>query len=222
MLKVLLQNLDAWPESALGALCAQEQQEAAAMMAPQDARRKAAARAWLRTELGHQLNMPPHAVPIRRSRTGKPMLEAPLAFNLSHSGAWAALVLLEQPAAQGCTGVGVDIETWSQADNLWDARGQFLHPAEIVALAHLPPTPRDRQSLICWTRKEAVLKAWGVGLTAADLTPHQLQAGTSEARCAVQMPGSPWGDCLVVSCSRSDLVLSVAWQGTAPLSVAWP
>jgi 4'-phosphopantetheinyl transferase len=217
VLKVLLQNLDAWPASGLGTLTPQERQEAAAMAHPQDARRKAAARAWLRAELGHALGMPAQQVPLRRSDSGKPAVDAPLAFNLSHSGAWGAIALLEHPETHGCAGVGVDLETWSQADNLWEVRDQFLHPTEVHALASLSPAHRDRQSLLCWTRKEAVLKALGVGLLSPELAPVHVRAGISDALCAVHAPRSQ-----VVSCRKQDVVLSVAWQGSTPLSVVWP
>jgi 4'-phosphopantetheinyl transferase len=224
-LKVLLQDLDRLPPDSMRHLSEEERSEAAWLLGHEDARHKAAARAWLRQELGTVLGMRPDQVHVRRQASGKPEVAGPLAFNLSHSGRWAAIALLEHPEALGCMGVGVDLETLSQATGLWAARDQFLHPSEHLALAHQAPEQRDHMSLLCWTRKEAVLKALGVGLLAPDLTPGRLEVGTlltqHHVRPPSDRPGS-WPSCEVVSYRTQDVMLSVAWQGTAPLQVAWP
>ncbi len=223
-LKVMLQDLDRLPPECLRHLNFEERTEAAALLRPDDARRKATARAWLRQELGKVLRLPPEQVPLRRQVSGKPEVDASLAFNLSHSDQWAAIALLDQPEVLGCRGVGIDLETLSQAAGLWDAREQFLHPTERLALEHHVPAQRDRMSLLCWTRKEAVLKAWGVGLLAPHLAPVRLEVSACVAQHRVNPTDSlrEWPGCEVISCCREELMLSVAWQGTARLQVEWP
>lgn len=223
-LKVLLQDLDRLPPDSLNHLHAGERELAADMRRPEDAWRKAAARAWLREELGRALNMAPASVPLQHRPSGKPAVAAPLAFNLSHSGPWAALVMLEEPQRHACSGVGVDLETPSQAEGLWAARHQFLHPSEMRDLECMETEHRDRLCLLGWTRKEAVLKAWGAGLMVADLPPSALQVGAHPGRCVVHAPQGTgaWPACHVVSHTGAAVMLSVAWQGEADLHVQWP
>lgn len=95
---------------------------------------------------------------------GKPELEtskglAPLHFNLSHSD---SLVLYAfTPAAA----VGVDIERIRPMDDWEDIAGRFFTPGETAALRALSPGQRQDGFFNCWTRKEAILKATGAGIT---------------------------------------------------------
>jgi phosphopantetheinyl transferase len=96
----------------------------------------------------------PEALAFDVAPGGKPELAgSSLRFNLSHSGGRVALAL-----AHGHE-VGADLESprWLDAQSL--AR-RVLHPLE-----RLPPAPDDQQVLLQhWVAKEAVTKAWGMGL----------------------------------------------------------
>lgn len=88
---------------------------------------------------------------------GKPYLPDEIGFNLSHSGGYLALIL-------GST-VGVDIEIGPRDGRFHDLLPLVTHPAERAMLESAPPEAQRALFLRCWTRKEAALKAWGIGLS---------------------------------------------------------
>ena len=91
---------------------------------------------------------------------GKPRLRGrDLEFNLTHSGALAAL------AVSARTPVGIDVETIrTPRDPLALAR-RFFAPEEARELGCISPDRRNRAFLTAWTRKEAFVKGVGVGLS---------------------------------------------------------
>ncbi|GAA2348017.1 hypothetical protein GCM10010431_84490 [Streptomyces kunmingensis] len=95
-------------------------------------------------------------------RHGRPVVEAPhtaLEFNLSHAGPHWALAVT-------CAGqVGVDVED-GRSGIPAGATSLVLSPSELTHLDSLPDDgAREAAFLRCWTRKEAVVKAIGVGIT---------------------------------------------------------
>ena len=119
-------------------------------------------RAGLRMILGHYLNCPAAALQFAYGSSGKPTLAAPaepLCFNLSHS---QDLVLY---AVAWNREVGIDIEQM-RADCDYEAIvGRFFSAPEQQELAQLSPDLRLQGFFNGWTRKEAILKAMGKGLT---------------------------------------------------------
>jgi len=125
-------------------------------------RRFVVARAALRGVLGAALGQPPRSLRFVEGPHGKPALAdqpPPLRFNLSHSGELALLALsLDRE-------LGVDLERRRHhLDHLGIARRYFA-PDELAALAALPAAQQETAFYRCWTRKEALLKAKGAGLT---------------------------------------------------------
>lgn len=142
---------------------------------PHDRRRWIAARAALRHILGAACSMPSDQVRFRLGEHGKPELgqagdaavhpgapDAP-AFNLSHSGVLALIVVCDRP-------VGVDLELLERADERHEDIQSVFSPAERAAIAAAPLTQRPLASYRCWTRKEALLKAAGCGFALDDTT----------------------------------------------------
>lgn len=136
-------------------------------------------RARLRQILASYLAVSPEAVRFNYGEHGKPLLSryphAP-SFNLSHSGDFAAL------AVSGSGTVGIDVE---QLRPMGSEIGQrFFTDNENAILAKLSGRRRVERFLRCWTRKEAIVKATGKGLTgglarfdvalAGDATSHPL------------------------------------------------
>jgi len=122
-----------------------------------------AQRVWLAAVLSRYANVPPGAVRIVRDDRGKPRLagDAPVAFGLTHGGDHCIVAV--RPNAP----VGIDAEALAPvADGPALAR-RFFAPEEAAALARRPAAIRDRAFLSVWTRKEAVLKALGLGLGGA-------------------------------------------------------
>jgi 4'-phosphopantetheinyl transferase len=119
------------------------------------------AHAALRLILARYLGVAPASLCIVPDATGRPILApaAGLHFNLSHSGD-AALVAVACSAP-----VGVDIEVVREiADFVAIARRHFA-PAEVDDLLRLPPEQQRDGFYVTWTRKEAFVKALGLGLS---------------------------------------------------------
>jgi 4'-phosphopantetheinyl transferase len=141
-------------------------------------RRFVATRAALRRALGGYLGCDPTAVPIDSPARTKPRLapdaRAPdIAFSVSHSGG-AALMAFGRDGE-----LGVDLE---YLDRRVDAAGlaeSHFHPREADAIVALHGRDRMRRFLIYWTRKEAVVKALGIGLR-RPLDSFTVDAGCSE------------------------------------------
>ncbi len=122
-----------------------------------------ASRGALRHALGEFIGMPPAQLMFQRGQFGKPSLEnVRCAFNFSDSGNyWAACM-------HRSTGVeaGIDIEATARFNNagagLVDA---MLSSEERAAWHQRPPKFAAAALVTVWTRKEAVLKALGTGLS---------------------------------------------------------
>jgi len=119
------------------------------------------ARNWLRRVLALYIPVPPPQLRFCETAFGKPFLanehgKRAIAFNLSHSGELAIVAV-----ADGMP-VGVDIERIRPVSG--DLLAGCLAPREFAMLAALRPALREESFIRCWTRKEACLKAIGIGL----------------------------------------------------------
>lgn len=152
----------AW--QALWATLSTEERERAKEFRFDEPRRKfVAARGTLRTLLGKYLNEPPDKIEITLDDRGKPRLGIEYAttnvqFNLSHSGDLALIVM-----ATGCE-VGIDVEQVRDVSKLEQIARRYFHPAEVEAILSTATDARNDAFLRCWTMKEAVLKAYGLGI----------------------------------------------------------
>ncbi|CAL9516358.1 hypothetical protein SUDANB176_03759 [Streptomyces sp. enrichment culture] len=131
--------------------------------------RYAAAHAAVRRVLAEYLGVPPRDLVFGRRpcprcahpEHGRPRIDWPptdLDFNLSRSGAqWALAVVIGRQ-------VGVDLED----DRTLDVEGASRFAMSASELAHILSAPdataRAHAFFRCWTRKEAVVKAIGVGI----------------------------------------------------------
>jgi 4'-phosphopantetheinyl transferase len=132
-----------------------------------DAERYAIAHVGLRVLLARWVGVEPAALEFERRPCpacgephGKPALRGgggALCFSLAHAGRVALYAL-------GSVEVGVDVEPRRPMADL-EGIAESLHPRERAALAPLPADERADALLCCWTRKEALLKARGLGLT---------------------------------------------------------
>jgi 4'-phosphopantetheinyl transferase len=122
-------------------------------------------RGALRFLIGCYLGDSPREVGLIQGSHGKPGLAQregiPTAFefNVSHSGEIALFAF-----SYGCE-LGVDVE---QIRTLGDMNGvarQFFSREESQELFNLPLDERERAFFLCWTRKEAYVKAVGNGLS---------------------------------------------------------
>jgi 4'-phosphopantetheinyl transferase len=140
-----------------------ERDRAARFLRPVDRERYVASHAALRLILAGSLDLDPAEIRLVAGAAGKPELagwsRGTLDFNLSHSGQ-RALVGLAQAAA-----IGVDVEMVRPIpDAMPIARAHFAAD-EAAALAALAPEDVLLAFFGLWTRKEAVVKALGAGLS---------------------------------------------------------
>jgi 4'-phosphopantetheinyl transferase len=118
-----------------------------------------AGRDAVRTLLSMVSGVPPDAIRLTTDKNGKPVApDMGIHFNLSHSEGSLLLALCRSAP------VGIDLEADRPVGDLADLTA-FLHPAEKADIHASPDW--NSAFLTCWTRKEAVLKATGQGLTAS-------------------------------------------------------
>lgn len=163
--RVVVPDENCIPPFWLGLLSAEEKEGVARKRIPLDARRTLTSRACLRLLIGHYLRVPPDAIAFTANATGKPHIAAPslsptLEFNVSHSGDWVVLAF-----ARGLP-VGVDVECHRELE-FSELVNSFFSPHERATWATLPPADHTRAFFSAWTKKEAYLKALGLGLSMA-------------------------------------------------------
>jgi 4'-phosphopantetheinyl transferase len=144
-----------------GYLSTEERDRAHRYHRERDSSHYIAARGWLRLLLGSYVGSDPRALVFVQDEHGKPRLEGVtgegLRFNVSHAGSTAVYAV-----ARGRE-VGVDVERVC-GDVPAGVVHRFFSETEREALAALPAHQRLRGFFECWTRKEAYVKATGVGM----------------------------------------------------------
>lgn len=216
--RLWLFHLDA-PDSDHPALTAclsnDERARAARFRQELHARRHRVSRSMVRLLLGKLCGCPAADLVWLEGPHGKPSVASPAGdrgrlpaqhFNLSHSGAWAIL------ATSNAMELGVDIEARDNQVHVTSLAPRILSPEEHGHL-HLDPTAPDHSDTLLrfWTRKEACLKALGVGLTQDmnTLTLSGTDGNITASSCGFAVPAPPMGlawadvalpeDCLAVA-----------------------
>jgi 4'-phosphopantetheinyl transferase len=122
------------------------------------------ARACLRLLIGVNLSLDPRDVPIELGRYGKP--ETPplngrsLFFNLAHSRSTIVIALSRTGS------IGVDLEYIDRKTDMMEVAANLFSPEEHAQFATIMEEHQRRLAFFrCWTRKEAVAKADGRGLS---------------------------------------------------------
>ncbi|GAC1615901.1 MAG: 4'-phosphopantetheinyl transferase superfamily protein [Bradyrhizobium sp.] len=184
-----------------------------------DRRRFLAARALTRGVLGGYLGCPPTEISLAVTAFGKPYLcrggGPDLRFNLSHSGGVVALAV----GIGAEVGIDVEAEPPGNTDELVSVG---LSEPERRAYEELPPALRSAAFLRCWTRKEALLKASGTGLSC---DPRMLTVGWHGAESqAVAMPASAgcfaFRDLALAGAASSSVALAA--PEIAVMTLPWP
>jgi 4'-phosphopantetheinyl transferase len=119
-----------------------------------------AARGILRKLLANYTGQDPMAIEFLYGPNGKPTLrQCDLHFNLSHSEDRAVFAFTY--TAQ----VGVDLEYLRFMPDMAQIAGSFFSPLEFRSISATHEPQRNIAFFRCWTRKEAIIKASGEGLT---------------------------------------------------------
>jgi len=141
-------------------LSTDEAKRAARFYFAEGKRRHIIAHGCLRDILTRYLNCEPDQLNFSANEYGKPVLEDhELEFNLSHSGDFALIAV-----TQKCR-VGVDVEHHRPDLEHEKIARRYFSPNEVAELMALPPGQRIIGFFNCWTRKEAYIKAHGLGLS---------------------------------------------------------
>lgn len=120
-------------------------------------------RTALRSILARYLDVAPRDIAYALNAFGKPEIAQPagarLAFNVSHSEGIALIAVAK------ATLLGVDIERLKPVAEAESIAARFFAASEAAVLASLDVRDRAEGFLNAWTRKEAVVKALGGGLS---------------------------------------------------------
>jgi len=138
-----------------------EAQRAARFYFPADKDRFVVAHGCLRDILRRYLPTESRQLNFSTNAYGKPHLssEHGLDFNLSHSRDFALVAVTRHRQ------VGVDIEYIRGEVSREGIAGHFFSEGEVSELLSLPPEQHEIAFFNCWTRKEAYIKACGLGLS---------------------------------------------------------
>jgi 4'-phosphopantetheinyl transferase len=165
-------------------LSADEQARADRFRFEAPAKRFVAARAALRILLGHYLHHHPDEIQFATTGNNKPRLaskhgDADLRFNVSHSGALAIVAITTEHE------IGIDLEQLREVRHADQLASRYFHQNEIATITSSTAADRSTAFLNCWTGKEAVLKAIGIGVTST-LDSFDVPVDGSEA--CIEMP----------------------------------
>lgn len=160
--KIELDCADCQWQPLMALLSIDEQIKADRYRFEQHRRRYIMGRTTLRKLLGAYLNRAPEMLNFAYNDHGKPSLahdDSGLHFNVSHSGEimLAAFVLN--------SGIGIDVETIQQDTDYLAIGQRWFSKQESNTLRDLAEEKRIGAFFRAWTRKEAYIKARGIGLS---------------------------------------------------------
>ena len=134
-------------------------------------------RGILRLLLSRYLQTTPENINLELSEYGKPFLAqhhaTNIRFNLSHSDDLALFALTRGRS------IGVDLECIKPAIVEDSVPEQFFSPREVAVLRKIPRQHQPAAFFECWVRKEAYVKARGMGLSLA-LDSFEVSLGADE------------------------------------------
>lgn len=168
-----------------GVLSVPEQERAARFVLQRDRIRFVVGRGVLRFVLARYTGWPATMVPLTLGPAGKPRLPvdeagAATCFNVSHSDGLVVCAVARDRE------IGIDIEALRPSTSYREIAEHSFSPVELAEWRALPPEHLLEGFFMCWTRKEAYVKAVGAGLSlslrsfAVSLTPGRPAVLTSE------------------------------------------
>jgi 4'-phosphopantetheinyl transferase len=176
-------------EQLAGMLAEDERQRAGRFRFEQHRQRFVVGRGALRTILGCYLDIEPEQVCFGYAARGKPHLQpepeaGALYFNLAHSHELALCALSRDGP------IGIDLEYALPLPDADQVAARFFSAAEQSAYRDLPPEQRQEAFYLCWTRKEAYIKATGEGL-ARSLSDFDVSLTPGEPARLLRVAGDP-------------------------------
>jgi 4'-phosphopantetheinyl transferase len=181
-----------------------------------DRKRFVVARGLLRELLGAYLHQAPSSIEFSYGQHGKPTLSggnslSGLCFNLSHSANLVVYAIARE------RNLGIDVEHIRPDSAGDDIALRYFSSLEVNELKMLPPEKRVEGFFNCWTRKEAYLKATGMGLHIAldSFAVNLLAEQAAEFLSGVE---AKWH--LAAYCPAESYVAAVVYDG-APCAIRY-
>lgn len=162
--RIWLDRPAGYAEPLIQILSADERARAERFRFERDRNRFIIGRSALRTILAGQLGTGPGRVRFTYGPQGKPYLaqdagSGGIRFNMAHSHGLALLALARDRE------LGVDLEWVRPLPDADQIAARFFSAAEHTTFRELPKDQRQEAFYLCWTRKEAYIKAVGEGLS---------------------------------------------------------
>lgn len=147
-----------WAESMLSA---DESHRAARFHFEKDRLRFTVSHGVLRDVLSRYLDCDPKQIDFKVGEYGKPAITSDinLDFNLSHSGDYALIAVAREHK------IGIDVERFRQDMEINKIARRYFSEKENAELMGLHPEQQLIGFFNCWARKEAYIKAHGLGLS---------------------------------------------------------
>lgn len=143
-------------------LSGDERERAAKFKVPGAHRRYVAARGILRELLSGYLKLEATEIDLHYGPQGKPFLSpahsSDISFNASHSNGVGLFAIARSGE------IGADVEQVKVNFKGMEIASRFFSESEVEELAGLPPKEAEEAFFRCWTKKEAYVKAHGMGL----------------------------------------------------------
>jgi phosphopantetheinyl transferase len=160
----------------------------------------------LETVLALYLGVDVASVMLDRSPSRKPRLRgSTLDASLSHGGGTCLVGIVR------CGKIGVDVEAPRPGIETWSLVSQVLTRREHARWSALPPEQRAPAFLSVWTRKEALLKAVGVGL---EVDPRLIEFGDDGRLVAAPREFGPLDDWTLIELAVVDSFAVAAASST--------
>ena len=148
-------------ESLSSLLTAGEREQFRKFRMPEKRAEAILSRALLRERLSHFTGIAPPAIALTYNPHGKPEMDGTaIRFNISHTAGHVLLGVSRDHE------LGVDIESPRSQMEHENLAKRFFTAGEHAALMATPARDRVRAFFRCWTRKEAILKGMGRGISA--------------------------------------------------------
>ncbi|NDK38764.1 hypothetical protein DT603_07905 [Pseudoxanthomonas gei] len=195
-----------WLDQASHWLSPAERQRVGKKLRPRDRDELVLAYALHRLSVAKILECDPSLIVLERDGFGRPLVAGnELQTSLSHTTGAVAVALSRHGF------VGIDIEPAARAGELAEIASTVMHASEVGSIESLPYTARAQELLALWVRKEAVLKAAGIGLLRE---MHSFSAPVGEL---VALPSADGTD--AVAATVHMLEAGLEWRAAI---AAWP
>jgi 4'-phosphopantetheinyl transferase len=132
-----------------------------------------------------------------------------LSTSLSHAGHRAVAIAINRTGP-----VGVDLEEASRATAMAEIAEQVCHPLETAGLACMDVSAANEAMLAIWVRKEAFLKAAGIGLQ------REMRTFAAPDKALLRLPDGRWSRTQILDAGRTWMA-AVSSDPAVPLTCAW-